>query len=135
MSVEQNKAIVRRFHTELWAGNVAVVDELLAPDFQGGMGKAEEIKASAMGARVVIDNIKLEILDLIGEGDKVVMRWRLSGVNNGPSPSPEGWPMPPTGKSFAYTGITINEVHNGKIISDVFENSWYAMLQEMNAAT
>lgn len=46
MSVEENKRIVQRFHTELWAGNVAVVDELLSAEFQSGMGQPQEIKAT-----------------------------------------------------------------------------------------
>ena len=34
MSTEQNKAVVRRFMTEVLAsGNVDLVDELLAPDY------------------------------------------------------------------------------------------------------
>ena len=34
MSAEQNKALVRRFFEEVWSkGNVAIVDELLAPEF------------------------------------------------------------------------------------------------------
>jgi len=33
MSVEENKRSVQRFHAELWAGNVAVVDELLSAEF------------------------------------------------------------------------------------------------------
>lgn len=46
MSVEENKQLVRRFHTELWAGNVAVVDEVLAPGFHSAMGTPQTIKAS-----------------------------------------------------------------------------------------
>jgi hypothetical protein len=45
MAVEANKQIVRRFHTELWAGNLTVVDELLAPDFHSAMGTPQGINA------------------------------------------------------------------------------------------
>lgn len=134
MSIEKNKEIVRRFHTELWAGNDAVVDELVDPNFNSGMGKPDEIKAGVAWALSTTPDLKLDIEDMIGEGDKVVMRWRMSGTNLGPSPSAEGWPMPPTGKPFSYTGITINTVINGKIVADVFENSWLAMLQDMHVA-
>ena len=41
MSAEQNKALVRKFFEEVWSkGNVAVVDELLAPDFVEEIGRA-----------------------------------------------------------------------------------------------
>lgn len=30
-STEENKALVRRFHEELWRGNVVLIDELMTP--------------------------------------------------------------------------------------------------------
>lgn len=78
---------------------------------------------------------KLTIAEMIGEGDKVVMRWQMSGTNLGPDQAPDGTPMPPTGKPFTYTGITINQVANGKIVADVYENSWTTMLIQMGRGT
>lgn len=131
MSVEENKRIVRRFHTELWAGNRAVVDELLSAEFQSGMGRPEAIKSTVSWVLSVVPDCKLSVEEMIAEGDKVVMRWQMSGTNLGSDHAPDGTPMPPTGKPFAYTGITINQVANGKIVSDIYENSWTNMLIQM----
>ncbi len=135
MSIEENKKIVQRFHTELWAGNVAIVDELLSAELESGMGRPQEIKATASWVRSVVPDCKLTIEELLAEGDKVVMRWKMSGTNRGPDQAPDGTPMPPTGKAFTYTGITINQVTNGKIVSDVYENSWTTMLIKMGRGT
>jgi predicted ester cyclase len=131
MSVEENKQLVQRFHTELWSGNLAVVDELLSSDFHSAMGTPQGIKESVARSRSVVSDFQFQIEELIGEGDKVVMRWRTSGTYQG---SPQALPdnsMPPAGKPFSCTGITINQVKDGKIVSDVYENSWTNMLLDM----
>ncbi len=131
MSVEENKQIVRRFHTELWAGNLAVVDELLSPDFSSAMGTPQGIKEAVAESRSMVPDLQFQIEELIAEHDKVVMRWRTSGTYQGPSQALADSPMPPAGKPFSFTGITINQVNDGKIVSDVYENSWTNMLLKM----
>ena len=110
MSIEANKEIVRRFHTELWSGNLAIVDELLSPHATSAMGDDDTIKATVAGARSIVADLTFRIEELIAEGDKVVMRWQIRGVNTGPAQLPDGTPLPPTGQPFTYTGITINGV-------------------------
>lgn len=131
MSTEANKEIVRRYHSGLWSGDFTVVDELLPSGYNSGMGRPEEITAFVAGALSIIPDLKFVIEEMIAEGDKVVMRWTTSGTNQGPARLPDGSPLPPPGQPFSYTGITINQVVDGKIVSDVFENSWHAMLLRM----
>lgn len=131
MSITTNKQIVQRFHTELWAGNWTVIDELWSADAQGGIGNPQEMKEFVSWVRSITPDLSFRVEELIGEGDKVVMRWQMSGTNIGSDIAPDGQPMPPTGEPFTYTGITINQIADGKIISDVFENSWMTMLSEM----
>lgn len=135
MSVEENKKIIQRFHTELWSGNLAVVDELLAPEYNSKIGHPEEIKAGITWWLSCVPDCKLTIMDLIAEGDKVVMRWEIRGTNTSPNKAPNGVPMPPTGQPFVYTGITINQLLNGKIVTDIYENGWTDMLIKMGRIT
>jgi predicted ester cyclase len=130
MSIEANKELVQRFHTELWSGNLDVVDKLLSLGYTSNMGDAAAIKTFMAGVGEIITELTFKIEELIAEGDKVVMRWQISGVNSGPAQLPDGSPLPPPGQPFTYTGITINGVQEGKIVSDVYENSWLAMLME-----
>lgn len=133
MSVEENKQIIRRHIDEMWnKGNTDVLDETFAPDFSVGGVTPEQMKQYAMEYRKTVVDFKLIINDVIAEGDKVVTRYTMSGTNTGPTFNPAlgGW-NPPTGKPFICTGITINELVNGKIVSDVNETNWMAMLIEM----
>ena len=84
MSPDANKAIVRRLFDEAWnQGNLAVVDELVAPDYKlhaysedeaYGSG-AEGLKQLMRSSRTWLPEAQITIEDQIAEGDKVVTRY------------------------------------------------------------
>lgn len=116
MSTEQNKAIVRRFMTEVLAtGNTDLVDELLAPDYMNRTYNTDRagFKPLLGGMRSAIPDLHFEIQELVAEGDAVVARFTTGGTNTG---SLMG--MPPTGKSFSARGLTYYRLANGKIVED-----------------
>lgn len=79
MSTEQNKAVVRRFMTEvLEGGNSDAIDDVLAPNYvntaMGGTDLAGfKAMLPAMGA--VIYGMRFNIVNLVAEGDAVVARY------------------------------------------------------------
>ena len=84
MSPEKNKALVRRLFDEAWGqGNLAVVDELVAPDYVlHAYSEDEAFGRGAEGLRQLISSTQtwfpeghLTIEDQIAEGDKVVTRY------------------------------------------------------------
>lgn len=102
MSAEENKAVVRRWVEAGWnQGNVAVVDELTAPDFvdhhlpPGVPPNAEGHKAWIQVARAGFPDIHLTIEDMIVEGGNVVARMAVTGTQTG-----EFMGVPPSGKSI-----------------------------------
>ena len=116
MSTEQNKAVVRRFMTEVLAtGNIDLVDELLAPDYMNRAYNTnrEGFKPLLSAMRSAIPDLHFEIQELVAEGDAVVARFTGGGTNTG---SLMG--MPPTGKSFSARGLTYYRLANGKIVED-----------------
>lgn len=118
MSLEQNKAIARRWHEGWWKeGGQAILDELLTPNttWRGG-GGPNEIRELVQAFHEGASDMKLTIDDLIAEGDKVVARWTIRLKHTG---NLLGYP--PTGKEISYTGITIQRIENGKIIDDWYE--------------
>jgi predicted SnoaL-like aldol condensation-catalyzing enzyme len=113
MSTEENKAVVRRFITEvLEGGDLDTVDDVLAPDYVNtamGVTDLAGFKAvwPAMGA--VIPSMRLDIVDLVAEGDAVVARvtTEITLVN---------------GKKIDGWGLTYYRLADGKIVeTDPFE--------------
>src|SRR5438270_13280237 len=89
MSTEDNKALVRRFYDEVTNGrNVAVLDELLAPNFEGfkveGLDRGQnrgEFKQMLTTMLNAFPDHQQTIHDWIAEDDKVVTRWTAQGTH------------------------------------------------------
>jgi steroid delta-isomerase-like uncharacterized protein len=116
---EQNKTAVRRLFDELWnKGNLQVADEIIAPTYQHhdastpDLGKGPESEKKRVNLyRNALHDFRLNIEDLLADGETVVARWSCRGVHKG-----ELNGIAPTGKQFAITGVTIARFSNGKIV-------------------
>jgi steroid delta-isomerase-like uncharacterized protein len=120
MSVEQNVALATRWFQEVWnQGRTDTVYELMAPDGIGigqdwpGMeihGPADFVKLHSrmMGA---FSEFKLTADDIIGSGDKVVVRWSATAKHTG-----DDLGVPATGRSVRMNGISIQQYKDGKLI-------------------
>lgn len=121
MSTEDNKALVRRYVEEvLNQGNLAVFDELYAPNFIfhdpdfPQVRTREDDKRSFTKILSAYPDFHLTIDDLIAEGDQVVMRFTARGTNTGDIVAPR--PHPATGRQFTVMGITIYRFANDKFV-------------------
>ena len=117
MSVEKNKAIARRYQEEVWGkGNLALLDELLAPEFVDhslpvGMNPSfAGAKRAVKGAHDAFPDGQWTVEDLIAEGEKVVIRWKMQATHEHQFRG-----IAPGGKPVTVTGITILRITNGKI--------------------
>ena len=127
MSRDENKAIVQRILSEFWiGGNLAVLDELLAPDCINHeqsnpeqRGKAA-CKQWANDVRLVnrrgFPDYDITSEDIVAEGDKVVKRWVFQGTHSG-----EFAGIPPTGKRVTMRGITLYRLTQGRV-SEIYWN-------------
>jgi steroid delta-isomerase-like uncharacterized protein len=106
VSVEENKALVRREQEELWnhTGDLHAAEELFAA------GQAEAAKHQAANFRQGFPDVVSTIEDIIAEGDKVVARWRSRATHRG-----EYMGTPASGKEVQFTGISIYRIEEGKI--------------------
>src|SRR5260370_22260291 len=124
MSTEANKALVRRFYDEVTNGrNVAVLDELLAPNFEGfkveGTDHGQNREAFKHMITMVLNAFPdhhQTIHDWIAEHDKVVTRWTVQGTHQG-----EYAGIAPTGKQVKITGMDIFIVGYGKMVEGLAE--------------
>ncbi len=117
MSVEENKALVRRYYSEVYnKGNMAAVDQLVAPGyvnhnaFPGEGGGVNGIKQTALALRTGFPDWHESLEDLIAEGDKVACRVTAQGTHRG-----EFMGVAPKGTRVTVTGIDILRVANGRI--------------------
>jgi len=124
MSAEENKAIARRYWDEVWStGNVAMVDEIVAPDSLFHSGERidtrdnEARKQGTTRWRTAFPDLRLTIEDIFAEGDKVVVRGTLHGTHRGNIEiGSMGMTLPPTGKHIAFVGMDIFHFRGGKIV-------------------
>ena len=111
MSVEENKALARRFADERWnKGNLDICDEMLAP---GHDLQAEREWLASIHA--IYSDIEYTFLDILGEGDKVVIHWRFSGTHRGQ----HYLGVAPTGKRVTVQGLALFRIVDGKIAEDI----------------
>ena len=119
MSVEENKALVRRFLEEQFEGNLDVIDELLAPDFVDrgllpGQGPTrEDYMRSVTEILDAFSIISFTIEEQIAEGDTVVTKYTERSVIKG-----EFIGLPPTGTEENFEGIYIHRISDGKITQE-----------------
>jgi ketosteroid isomerase-like protein len=127
MSIEENKAAVRRLMTEVERGNLAIIDELIAPDFvfhnpsdpSVGGGPAGYRRWLAQRGAPGTDRITIE--DQLAEGDKVATRFTVRG------------PHAETGTPVTVTVIAIDQLRNGRLVGHWDEADVLGMLQQIGA--
>jgi ketosteroid isomerase-like protein len=75
MGIEENKAVVRQYLTGIHAAppDLTVLDELLAPSYQGDRARQ---KALAAAVHAAVAEQSFEIVELVAEGDTVVARFK-----------------------------------------------------------
>jgi steroid delta-isomerase-like uncharacterized protein len=113
MSVEENKAIIRRLAEEGWP-NPDILREFIDTDvaMHGPQPDGLEAYKQGMSAFVAgIPDCSWTVDDLIAEGDKVVIRWTHRGTH-----TEELWGIPPTSKQVTIEGVTTHRIADGKVV-------------------
>jgi predicted ester cyclase len=89
MSTEDHKADVRRLTEEVWnQGNSALRDEVVAPYYVGRhpsltIQGPEGLRQFVSQYRSAFPDIHFTIEDMLAVGDKVVVRWSVTGTHEG----------------------------------------------------
>jgi len=106
MTVQKNKALILRYVEEVYNKHdlttfLEFVDEGMSED---GADHLQQFFSAFPDSQVTI-------LDMFGEGDKIVGRLRISGTNTGSFAG-----QPPTGKKIQFDSFRIYRIVNGKIV-------------------
>ena len=59
---------------------------------------------------------KVEVTNIIGEGDHVVVEMIVTGTNTGPMLGPDGTELPPTGKATTMYLCDVMDFKDGKVV-------------------
>jgi steroid delta-isomerase-like uncharacterized protein len=117
MTPEQNKDIIRRYFAAQNEHNLDAAFAFLRSDMQShnvpgttGPQGIETARGFFTMMHEAIDGLQTTIHDLIAEGDRVVVRFTVSGTQTG-----EFMGQPASGQPIAWNLITIYRLEDGKI--------------------
>lgn len=116
-NTEANKALVRRVYDAFNSGGVDLLDEAVATNFQdhdplpGQAAGLAGLKQAVGLFRAAFPDGEMLVEELVAEGNKVVARVRLEGVQSG-----EFSGTPATGRAISAEGIEIFRIAHGKIV-------------------
>ena len=136
MSIEDHKALIRRFYEEVWnKGNLDAADTIFADDYvrhdlrpgnplPGPAGQ----KKIAADFRAAFPDLHMTIDVIVAEGDMIVARWTTEGTNTGQWGS-----IPPTGKRAKFSGVNIFRIANGKVVEIWNHRDDLGVMQQLDA--
>ncbi|HEV3421163.1 MAG TPA: ester cyclase [Candidatus Acidoferrum sp.] len=120
MSISQaHKELFGRLYHSIWnerrlefiehviAETHAISDPTVAGGAVGPAAYRRQVERFLTG----LPDLHFEVDDTITEKDKLVVYWTITGTHRG-----EFLGVPPTNKKVSFSGITINQIRNGKII-------------------
>jgi len=132
MSIETNKAIVRRYIEQVLNNQrLDLIDEFLVESVElHGVGP------SIIGRTALVEFYTMffaafpdwhtTIDDIVAEGDRVVARITSNGTNKG-----EMQGIPATGKPYTQNAIVIYRLTNGKIVEGRLQTDMMSMMQQL----
>jgi predicted ester cyclase len=132
MSIEANKAVVRRYWYELWnekRGEIIpeIAQEPVAFHFPGGQAhQPPNLTTWFDTALVAFPDVYFSVDIEMAEGDLVASRWSYVATNTG-----EFLGRPATGKRVVDKGIDIFRIENGKIVEMWVAQDSLGLLQQL----
>ena len=139
MSIEEHKALVRRYIEVVWnKKNSAALDGLLAPNYRRYVSATatpltrEGQRQRVTGFQTAFPDLHFTIEDLFAEGDRVVFRATLRGTHQGVFPFLQG--IPPTGKQVMVSVLDVVRVEDGKFAEHWGGPDGLDLLQQLGSA-
>jgi steroid delta-isomerase-like uncharacterized protein len=126
-----NKTIVKNYLERVWdQHDYTAIDDNIRPDYIQHSPNVppgrDGVKAFFKMIESAFSDVKFTVEDMLSEGDKVVWRWTIQGKHTG---SFRG--LPPSGKDFAFSGISILRLENGKFAELWVEQDMTGLLQQL----
>ena len=135
-TVEENKAVVRRYWFELWNEKRGeIIDEIAADPVvmhfpKGQAHQPPTLKKWFATALSAFPDVHMTLHEEIAEGDKVVSRWSYVATNTG-----EFLGRPATNQRVTDLGIDIFRLKDGKIVEMWVAQDSLGLLHELGVLT
>ena len=116
MSLQENKAIIRRWFEAENKKDLSSIEDIVAPDFVDHthhLKSLEEYKQRITRFIKGFPDFKETIEDIVAEGDKVWVRFRFTGTHTG-----EYLGLAPTGKKITVEIVDIFRMVDGKAVEE-----------------
>ena len=133
MSTERNLELARRWFEEMWSKpDLGVADEIVDPDYAPDWihidaKGPDQVKHEIRYFRSVFPDLRYEIVDLAAADDRVWVRYKGSGTQQG-----DAWGFAPSGKRIEFEGVTILYTAPAGVIVDRWGAfSFYDMLADL----
>jgi steroid delta-isomerase-like uncharacterized protein len=132
MSEEANKLAMGRFFEDVYnQGNVALFDELAAPDFVSHdtgnpTHDRDGVKRIVGAIWAAFPDVRFTADDILADGDKVVARFTMRGTQRG-----DFMGIPATNKQLTVTGIDIVRFLGDKAVEHWHEWSGLELMQQL----
>ncbi|MBO9672150.1 MAG: ester cyclase [Sphingobacteriaceae bacterium] len=133
---EKNKAIILKLYKDVLVDwNMPMVDELLAENFishdwpKDTPAGPRSFKAFYSKIKVTLPDARYHTEDIVAENDKVAVRWRLQGTQEGDF---EG--IAATGKPITLNGIAIYRLADDKVQERWVFTDLQLLLQQVDSA-
>ena len=132
MTLETNKALVRRWIEAWMVNDLDTLEEIFARDYTVNKTPVgvDGVKQAVRFLHYVLSDISAEVHEIVAEEDKVVIRWSIRGRHVG-----DFMGVPPTGKELDLTGINIYQIVDHKISANHEQTNISEVLRSLTANT
>ncbi len=137
MSIEENKAIVRRHFEQLCNnGHWAAANEMYAAHSihhnlltSHAPFSPQHEQDPVVMLRMALPDLRITIDNMIVKGEEVVVRWRITGTDKGGLVG-----APPTGNQVMIVGTSTFRVNDGKIAEDWLQLDLLRLLEQIQGS-
>lgn len=125
MDSAKNKALIRRLVEEVWnEGNASAIDKYFAANL------VDEVTQHHRQLLDGFSDIRVEINDLIAEGDKVAVRLMVSGTHDkGPFAA-----QPASGKKLSWGSLRFYRIAGNKVVDTWAMQDRLGLMQQLGLA-